>query len=203
MKKKCEKLFGGLEMTWLCTVIFAAAAGLYTGLINEVPFLKNTSFTDIAVSFEWWILFAVIIAVNCKKPVEAGLKCFVFFLISQPLVFFAESFFSGNSVWGYYRYWLVITFLTLPGGMLAFFAKKQNIWGALILSAATSLLACTITYYISLMRYSGQHHVLTVIFCIAVILVLTFTLQKESKRRILIGIITAAAFAVSLFLTFR
>ena len=29
MKKKCEKLFGGLEMTWLCTVILRRRRSLY------------------------------------------------------------------------------------------------------------------------------------------------------------------------------
>ena len=42
-------------MTWKSVLLFAFCAGVYTGLINQVPFLKNTSFTDIAVSYEVWI----------------------------------------------------------------------------------------------------------------------------------------------------
>lgn len=61
---KLRNLFGNINMTWLKVIIFSVIAGVYTGLINQVPFLSNTSFTDIAVSFECWIVFAIFIIVN-------------------------------------------------------------------------------------------------------------------------------------------
>ena len=74
--------------------------------------------------------FAVIIAVNCKTC-RGGqvLKCFVFSRSASRLSFL-ESFFSGNSVWGYYRYWLGDYLSDASGRYARIFAKKQNIWGA-------------------------------------------------------------------------
>lgn len=80
-------IYGKLKMSWLTVIVFAVAAGCYTGWIMTVDCLKGTSFQDIGIFFEWWVIFAVIIVVNCKKSWEAMLKCFLFFLISQPLVF--------------------------------------------------------------------------------------------------------------------
>ncbi|MBQ0110502.1 MAG: hypothetical protein KBS41_01045, partial [Oscillospiraceae bacterium] len=85
--QKINKLFGNINMSWLRVIIFALISAVYTALINQVPLLKNTSFTDIAVGFECWVLFAIIIIVNCRKWWEASLKTFVFFLISQPLIY--------------------------------------------------------------------------------------------------------------------
>ena len=96
-----NRVFGGINMTWKKVIIFALITGVYTGLINLVPFLYETSFRDIAVNIEWWVLFGVIIASNCKKPLESGLKIFVFFLISQPMVYLVEMPFLGVGIWSY------------------------------------------------------------------------------------------------------
>ena len=69
------------------TIIFAVLAGIYTAIMAMIPITKNTSFRDIAISFEVWILFGVLIIMNSKSPKDSALKCFVFFLISQPLVY--------------------------------------------------------------------------------------------------------------------
>ena len=97
--------------SWLKTIIFALAAGAYTGTINQIPVLQNTSFDDIAVTYEAWVLFGTLIAINCKKPLEAGLKVFVFFLISQILCFtveiptlgFSQSYFYFTTCQRYFR----------------------------------------------------------------------------------------------------
>ena len=85
--KKLSAAFGTLPMTWPVVCAFAAIIGIYVGVINQIPILYDTSFRDIAVSYEWWVLFAVLIVSNCKNAKEAGLKCLVFFLISQPVIF--------------------------------------------------------------------------------------------------------------------
>ena len=92
-----NKLFGGLKMTWLKVIAFAIIAGLYTGAVMLMPFLKETSFQDIGIMFEWWVVFAVIVVVNCDKCWDAMLKCFAFFLISQPLIYLTEIVFGSMS----------------------------------------------------------------------------------------------------------
>lgn len=62
-----KKLFGEIDLTWKKLIIFAVAAGgIYTAIMVLLPFTANTSFRDIAVYFEWWILFGIII-VNLQK----------------------------------------------------------------------------------------------------------------------------------------
>ena len=77
-------------MGWLAVILFAVVAGAYTGIVGFIPASEGTSFKDIAISYEWWVIFAVVIASNCTKSWESALKIFVFFLISQPLCFIVE-----------------------------------------------------------------------------------------------------------------
>lgn len=88
--KKISAAFGSLPMTWPIVCGFAVIIGVYVGVINQIPILHDTSFQDIAVTLEWWVLFAVLIVSNCKSAWEAGLKCLVFFLISQPVIYLVE-----------------------------------------------------------------------------------------------------------------
>ncbi len=53
---KIKKIFKETDITWKRLIIFALIIGLYTGLTTLVPAFKNTSFADISISFEWWIL---------------------------------------------------------------------------------------------------------------------------------------------------
>ena len=73
--KKLSAAFGALPMTWPVVCAFAAIIGIYVGIINQIPTLYDTSFRDIAVTYEWWVLFAVLIVSNCKSAREAGMKC--------------------------------------------------------------------------------------------------------------------------------
>ena len=97
--KIIKKLFGGINLTWPKLIIFAVAAGVYTGLINQVPFLLDTSLRDIAIMYECWVLFGIIIIMNSKSALDSALKCFVFFLISQPLVYLTEVPFLERAYW--------------------------------------------------------------------------------------------------------
>ncbi len=101
-----KKLFGGINLNWKKIIIFAIIAGVYTAIMALIPITKNTSFRDIAIQFEWWILFGIIIIANSKSPVDSALKCFVFFLISQPLVYLIQVPFSwqGWHLFSYYKY---------------------------------------------------------------------------------------------------
>lgn len=195
---KLRKIFGGINMTWLKVIIFAVITGVYTGLVNSLPFLnflQDTSFRDIAVSFEWWILFAVFIVVNCKKPWEAALKCFVFFLISQPLVYLVESPFLGLQVFKYYKYWFYVTLLTLPGGFIAWYVKKSNVLSAIILSVACGLLGMETMEYIKSFMKAPPHHILTIIFCVAQIVFLIAVLMRGKKEKLISAICSAVLIA--------
>ena len=64
-----------------------------------IPQARDTSFADISTTFEWWILFGTIIIMNSKSNLDSALKCIVFFLISQPLVYLVQVPFSDLG-WG-------------------------------------------------------------------------------------------------------
>ncbi len=183
-----KRLFSDLNMTWLKVILFAIVAGVYTGAVMLIPFLKDTSFQDIGISYEWWIIFAVIIVVNCKKCWEAMLKCFVFFLISQPLIYAVEVI-SGhlafNLACNYYLHiWLPMTLLTLPGGLIAYFCNKQNILGGIILGIANAMELVLAMSYFGMAINHFPNHLLSGVVCIASIFVMTLSILKEIKYRV-------------------
>ncbi len=183
-----KKLFGNLKMSWIHVILFALAAGVYTGFVMLVPVLKNTSFQDIGVLFEWWVIFAVIIVVNCKKSWEAMLKCFVFFAISQPLVFLIEGVFGTLSYdlgIMYLRSWMLPILMTLPGGFIAYHCKKQNALGATILGLGNSIQALMGIHYVSEAIGSFPHHLLSAVICFLSIAVMTLSIQETKKNRII------------------
>ena len=99
MKKAIDKLFGGINLTWPKLIIFALAAAVFTALMAIIPIFKNTSFITITATFEVWILFGIIIIMNSRSNLDSALKCFVFFLISQPLIYLIQVPFSWQG-WG-------------------------------------------------------------------------------------------------------
>ena len=109
MEKLIRKLFGGLNLTWPKLIIAAVIAGVFTAVMALIPALHYTSFNAITVSFEVWILFGILIIMNSKSNLDSALKCFVFFLISQPLVYLIQVPFSqlGWQLFGYYRTWFI------------------------------------------------------------------------------------------------
>ena len=84
-----RKLFGGIKMTWPRLILFAVISGVVTALIALlVP--EGNSIKQIAVTFEVWIVLAIIIVVNCEQPLEAACKTFVCFLVFPPLVYLIQ-----------------------------------------------------------------------------------------------------------------
>lgn len=198
-----KKYFGEYRMTWRRVVIFALVTAVYTALINQVPFLRDTSFQDIAVMPECWLLFAIFIIVNCGKCVEAMLKCFVFFLISQPLIFLIEVPFSerGWELFGYYPYWFRLTLLTLPGAAAAFLLKRKDWLSVLVLTGASAYLAYTCLYYSHMAAADFPHHLLSAVFCAALAVFLIFVLLDAKKHRAAALAVFAVLTAVSIFVT--
>lgn len=184
-----KRLFGNIEMKWLAVIIFAVITGIYTGAVMLFPVLKDTSFQDIGISYEWWVIFAVIIVVNCDRGWKAMLKCFVFFLVSQPLVYAVEVLFGALDIdraFYYYRtIWLPVTFLTLPGGFIAYFCKKQNILGSVILGLGNTIQMFLAVTYLSAAVRDFPHHLLSGIICVVSVFVFSLCIQKQTVNRLI------------------
>lgn len=196
--KKISAAFGGLPMTWPIVCGFAVIIGIYVGIINQIPILHDTSFQDIAVTLEWWVLFAVLIVSNCKSAWEAGLKCLVFFLISQPVIFLVELPTIGldKALYYYTGIWLPISLLTLPGGAIAFLAKRQNVLGAAILGVGNTIVALMGVSYFQQILKVFPRHLLTVASCAAIVAVTILGMQKKRRTRLLSAAITVLLTAV-------
>lgn len=193
--KVLKKLFGGLNMTWPKLIIFAVIAGVYTGLINQVPFLHDTSLTDPAIYFDRWVLCGILIIMNAKSNLDSALKCFVFFLISQPLIYLVEVPFLGWSVMGYYRNWILWTILTFPMGFVGYFMKKDKWWGLLILMPMLVLLAFHYGGYLGQTVFSFPRHLYSAIFCAVTMLIYSVSIFSEKRVRIAGVIISAVLIA--------
>lgn len=200
---KIKKYFGQLNMTWSKVFLLAIITAVYTALINQVSFLKDTSFQDIAIYVDWWILFAVFIIVNCEKWWEAALKCFVFFLVSQPLIYLIEVPFyaQGWEIFRYYDYWFKITLLTLPGAVIAFQLKMKNWLSVLVLSMATGYLASASVDYFRVAMANFPNHLLSAIFALGLAIFFVFVLLDNKKHRIAALSVIAAVLVVSALFT--
>ena len=204
-----NKLYGQINMTWLKIIIFAVCVGIYSGVVMLIPALENTSFQDIGIAYEWWVIFAVIIVVNCEKNWEAMLKCFVFFLISQPVIFAVEVIFHHitlDQAIYYYSIWFMPSILTLPGGFVAFYCKKQNVFGAIILGLANTMQLVMGIMYIVKCAADFPHHLLSIFVSIISIFVMTFSIQHEKKNRLIsliFPVVLTAILAVLAALTGR
>lgn len=191
MKRFLKKVFGGLNFSWPRLIIFSIIMGVYTALAAMLA-PDGCSLHDIAVTAEWWVLPAILIIVNSKKPLEAALKTFVFFLISQPLVYLVQVPFSdmGWRLFGYYRYWFLITLLTFPGAFVGWYAKKDKWYSGVILSVMTVLLALTGIGYVKGLADNFPNHLLSIIYCFGIIPVFILSILEDKKPRIIAAVIT-------------
>lgn len=204
--EKIKKLFGRFEMTWPRVILFAVITAVYTAFVNVLPFLKGTSFQDIAVNLEWWFLFAIFLIVNCKTRWEACAKCFVFFLISQPLIYLLEVPFipDGWGVFRYYRWWFIVTLLTIPWAAIAFTLKKKNLLSVIVLSVATGYMAYQSAIYFQSALKHLPYHLLSAFSCLvmAVFLAAVLTDSKKLRRAAILFIVLVFVFCcAALYLT--
>ena len=168
-----KKLFGDINLTWKKLIIFAVIAGAYTALMAIIPCLLFTSFIAITATFEAWIFFGIIIIMNSKSNKDAALKCFVFFLISQPLVYLLQVPFSrmGWGLFGYYKNWIIWTILCLPMGYL-------------ILFPMILLTAYQYMYYLPSFMFAYPRYLLVCLFCIFVLIIYPLYIFNNKKIRI-------------------
>lgn len=179
-----KTLFSGLRLTWPKVLLLAVGAGVWAGLAASLPVLRDTSFQDISISFEWWIFFGIIIIMNSSSHWDAALKCFIFFLISQPLVYLIQIPFgaSGAMLFQYYRYWLIWTLLTAPMGYIGYYMKNGGLPGLLILTPMLLLLGWHTFSFMREAVYFFPHHLLSMLFCIAAMFLYVngiFTARRE------------------------
>ncbi len=203
--KKIKKLFGEINLTWTKLIIYGIIAGAYTAIMSLIPALKDTSFHDIAVTFEVWILFGIIIIMNSKSAGDSALKCFVFFLISQPLVYAIQVPFSnlGFGIFGYYKYWFIWTILTIPMGFIGYYIKRDKWWGMLILMPMILFLGVG-SYYLYLQEtmFNFPYHLLTTLFCVVTMLLYPVCVFKNKKNKVISFTISTLIIIVLTILAF-
>lgn len=180
---KMKRLFGGIILTWPRLILFAVIAGVFTAAMAIIPGLRNTSFIAITVTFEVWVFFGILIIMNSKSNLDSALKCFVFFLISQPLVYLIQVPFSwqGWNLFGYYKYWLIWTILCFPMGFIGYYMKKNRWWGYLILLPMIVLVGYSYLTYFPSFLFSSPRFLLISLFC-AVTMVLYPVMIFNDKR---------------------
>ena len=198
MGKTIKKLFGGINLTWPKLIIAAVIAGVFTAVMALIPALHYTSFHTIAVTFEVWILFGILIIMNSRSNLDSALKCFVFFLISQPLVYLVQVPFSqlGWQLFGYYKYWFIWTLLCFPMGFIGYYMKKDKWWGYLILLPMIAITASAFLTYFSDFQFSMPKYILIVLFCAAGMILYPVFIFQNKKIRIVGAVIGAACVIV-------
>ena len=195
MAKGIKKLFGGIDLTWPKLMTAAVIAGAFTAAMAIIPALHHTSFIAITVTFEVWILFGILIIMNSKSNLDSALKCFVFFLISQPLVYLLQVPFSalGWGLFGYYRYWFIWTILCLPMGFVGYWMKKDKWWGYLILLPMIVLTGYSFLTYFPDFQFSMPRYLLISLFCACAMILYPVAVFENKKIRIVGAVLGAVA----------
>lgn len=203
--KRINDLFFNVNITWKRVIVFSILVAIYTAFTLVTPYINKTSLSNIGVYIESWVLFALIIIMNAKSPVEAALKTFVFFLISQPLIYLLQVPFSylGWNIFMFYKQWFIITLLTLPGGFIAWYVKKDNILSALILSVATMFICFQGVDFLHSVIFHFPNNLLSCLFCFGLIYLFVFTLLKKKTNRMITLSLTLFALIVSFIYFFR
>lgn len=171
--------------------------GVGTGIILITP-LKLTVLHNISVTFEAWVVLAMIVIMNTKKPIEAAIKTLIFFLISQPLIYLVQVpfvFLSWN-IFSYYKPWFYFSLLTFPGGFIAWYVKKRNWLSALILSVGTAILADSVKYYIIFVYKNHNlfeviNDIIAILFCLSFIIIFIQSFLDGLKNKVIAYTMTA------------
>ncbi len=177
-----KKLFGGIKLTYPKVVIMAIIIGIYTAIMAMLPIAKDTSFSDLTVTFEVWIFFGIFIIMNSKSAKDSALKCFIFFLISQPLVYLVQDVINHSNLFStYYRFWVSWTFACIPMGFIGYYMKKDKWWGLLILTPMLLFVGGECSGYLSKTIFSFPRHLLTTIFCIITLIIYPLAIFNNKK----------------------
>ena len=55
LRKFTDKLYGGIDLTWLKVIIFAVGTAVITAVFLIVPIFKDTSFMRMGETLEAWV----------------------------------------------------------------------------------------------------------------------------------------------------
>ncbi len=198
-----KKLFGGIDLNWKKIIIFAILAGIYTGVMAMIPITNNTSFRDIAISFEVWIFFGILIIMNSKSAKNSALKCFIFFLISQPLVYIIQDLINhSNLLFTYYRFWILWTIATIPMGFIGYYMKKDRWWSLLILIPMLIFLGIHYSGFLGETLFYFPFHLLSTLFCIISMIIYPIFIFNNKKIKYTGLIISLIIIIVMTLITF-
>ena len=195
LRRATDKLYGGINLTWLGVILYAVGTAVLTTVFLVVPIFKGTSFIRMGETLEAWIFFAVIIIANAKSPLDSALKTFVFFLISQPLIYLLQVPFSWQG-WGlfqYYKHWFILTLCTFPAAYIGWYIKKKNWLSLFIMTPMVILLTYLCEDSLKYVIHQFPNLLITVVFCILQILLYLFTFTEKISQKI-IGVIIPIAF---------
>ena len=92
---------------------------------------------------------------------------------------------------------------TLPGGFIAWYIKKENIFSALILSVALAGLIWLGTDYLRIVVSQFPRFLLAMLFCYGAVPVLILAVLHKKQVRLIASGIALFVLAASLFLAFR
>ena len=193
-----KKIFGEINLTWPKVIVMAIVAGIYTAVMAMLPIVKDTSFSDLTVTFEVWIFLGIFIIMNSKSAKDSALKCFVFFLISQPLVYLVQDAINHkNLFFTYYRFWFLWTIACIPMGFIGYYMKKDKWWGLLILVPMLLLTGEECAGYFSKTMFSFPRHLLTTAFCISALIIYPLAIFRNKKNRIC-GLVISVLLIISI-----
>ena len=202
MKAFLNKLCGGIRFTWPRLIAYAVGAAVLTAVFLIFPVFEGTSFNRMGVYLEAWIFLAVLIMANCKTPLESALKTFVFFLISQPLIYLLQVPFSsmGWGLFGFYKTWFILTLLTFPAAYVGWYITKKNWLSLLILAPVLAFLGTVFAEALRATVLSFPRLLITALFCLGQILLYLYLFTSNSLQK-LAGLLIALAGAAFLLLT--
>ena len=193
-----KKIFGGINLTWPKVIIMAIVAGIYTAIMAMLPIVQDTSFSDLTVTFEFWIFLGIFIIMNSKSAKDSAFKCFIFFLISQPLVYLVQDVINHSNLFlTYYRFWVLWTIATIPMGFIGYYMKKDKWWGLLILIPMLLLTGEECAGYLSKTMFSFPRHLLTTIFCMSVLIIYPLAIFNNKKIKIT-GVVISGLLIISI-----
>ena len=197
-----KKLFGSLDITWKKLIVFAILIGIYVGVIAVIPITKDTSFRDISITFEWWVLFGTLIIVNSKSPLDSALKCFVFFLISQPIIYLVQVPWSplGWQIFKYYPGWFVWTLLTIPMGYIGHYLKKDKWWGIFILIPVLILVGYHYMGFLSETLTVFPYRSLSTIFCLLTMIIYPLCIFNNKVPKYICLVVSILIIMVTTFI---
>ena len=186
MAQLTDRLFGKLKMSWGKVILFAIAAAVLTTVFLTLPVFKNTSFERMGVHLEAWIFFAVIIMSNCEKPLESALKTFVFFLISQPLIYLFQVPFSsmGFGIFQYYPHWFMLTLMTFPAAYIGWYIRKKS-WLSLLILLPVLVFLTQIG--VSSFQFAFGHfpyRLVTAVFCLLQVVLYLYAFTSDWRQKL-------------------